>query len=96
MKFKTSGAGVWLSRDHTHNIIVMDVEGTDGSSSEDNQVVFNSSIVIVASVNNSPLELCSKNDPICLGVFKAAYYQHVGEPSWLISGREYASPENYF
>ena len=74
----------------------MDVEGTDGASSEDNQVVFNSSIVIVASINNSPLELCAKNNPICLSVFKAAYYQHVGEPSWLISGREYASPEDYF
>jgi hypothetical protein len=30
--------GVWLSRDKTHNVIVMDVEGSDGGSRGDDQV----------------------------------------------------------
>ena len=54
-------------------------------------------VPILASINNSPLELCAKSYPNCLSVVKeAVYHQHVGEPSWLIPGREYASPENYF
>ena len=52
-------------------------------------------IVIVASIN-CPLELWAKIYAIRLGLFEAAYYQHVGESSWLIPGREYGSPEDYF
>ena len=53
-------------------------------------------IVIVASINDCPLELWAKIYAIRLSLFEGAYYQHVGESSWLIPGREYGSPEDYF